>query len=159
MPNAENAPCPGGTITVEMPSSLATSTATRPPPPPKDSSAKSFGSRPSSTVIARTAPMIFMVEICTTPRASASVARPSRVAMGCSALSASSRSRASLPPSGLSEPRWPSTRAASVNVGAVPPLPYEAGPGAAPALCGPTCSASASSSQAMEPPPAPMVWM
>ena len=46
---------------------------------------------------------------------------------------------------------------ASVTVGALPPSPYAAGPGTAPALSGPTLSAPvATSTRAMEPPPAPM---
>src|SRR2546426_12472427 len=48
---------------------------------------------------------------------------------------------------------------ASVTVGSVPPRPYEAGPGSAPALTGPTCSAPLGSNLAMEPPPAPISTM
>ena len=46
-----------------------------------------------------------------------------------------------------------------MTVGSVPPLPYAAGPGSAPADCGPTRSAFVSSGTcAIEPPPAPTVW-
>ena len=44
-------------------------------------------------------------------------------------------------------------------VGSVPPLPYAAGPGSAPALFGPTLTAPASSIHAMLPPPAPITCM
>ena len=47
----------------------------------------------------------------------------------------------------------PSARFASVVVASVPPRPYAAGPGTAPADCGPTCSFPKSSTQAMLPPP------
>ena len=40
---------------------------------------------------------------------------------------------------------YPRTTFASVTVGSVPPLSYDAGPGAAPALCGPTLSAPVNS--------------
>ena len=47
---------------------------------------------------------------------------------------------------------------ASVTVGSAPPLPYAAGPGSAPADCGPTRNALVSSGTcAIEPPPAPTV--
>ncbi len=47
---------------------------------------------------------------------------------------------------------------ASVTVGCVPPLPYAAGPGTAPADCGPTRSAWVSwGTCAIDPPPAPTV--
>ena len=55
--------------------------------------------------------------------------------------------------------RWPRTTFASVTVGSSPPLPYAAGPGSAPADCGPTRRAFVSSGTcAIEPPPAPTVW-
>ena len=44
-----------------------------------------------------------------------------------------------------------------MTVGSVPPRPYAAGPGSAPALRGPTASVSPPSIHAMLPPPAPMV--
>ncbi len=88
-----------------MLSSLATSTATKPPPPPKDSNAKSLGSRPSSTVIARTAPMIFVVEIWVMPRASAGTDMPRLSAIGVRASLARLASRVSEPPRGVSLPR------------------------------------------------------
>ena len=45
-----------------------------------------------------------------------------------------------------------------MTVGSVPPFPYAAGPGSAPADCGPTRSAFVSSGTwAIEPPPAPTV--
>ena len=54
--------------------------------------------------------------------------------------------------------RWPSTTLASVTVGSVPPVAYAAGPGAAPADCGPTRSAWVrAGTWAIDPPPAPTV--
>src|SRR5881628_2432033 len=50
----------------------------------------------------------------------------------------------------------PSTTFASVTVGSVPPRPYDAGPGSAPALCGPTFRKPARSIHAMLPPPLPI---
>ena len=51
----------------------------------------------------------------------------------------------------------PSSRLASVMVTRSPPRPKQMGPGVAPALSGPTRRSPASSTNAMEPPPAPMV--
>ena len=64
-----------------------------------------------------------------------------------------------LPPSRRFVPMRPSTTLASVTVGSVPPRPYAAGPGAAPALRGPTWRLPSTSSQAIEPPPAPTECM
>jgi hypothetical protein len=46
---------------------------------------------------------------------------------------------------------------ASVAVGSVPPRPYAAGPGSAPAERGPTRKMPPASTYAIEPPPAPIV--
>ena len=92
-------------MTVGMPSSLATSTPTSPPPPPNERSAKSLGSLPSSTVIARTAPMIFDTEIRMIPRAKASTLSPSCCAFEVSDLRASSAFSVKVPPNGVSAPR------------------------------------------------------
>ena len=46
---------------------------------------------------------------------------------------------------------------ASVAVGSVPPRPYAAGPGSAPAERGPTRKMPPGSTYAIEPPPAPIV--
>ncbi len=46
---------------------------------------------------------------------------------------------------------------ASVAVGSVPPRPYAAGPGSAPAERGPTRKMPPESTYAIEPPPAPIV--
>ena len=55
MPTAQKMPDSGGTTTFGMPSWRARSGACTPPLPPKAISAKSRGSRPRSTVTARTA--------------------------------------------------------------------------------------------------------
>ena len=44
-------------------------------------------------------------------------------------------------------------------VGSSPPRPYAMGPGIAPALSGPTVRMPAAFTRAIDPPPAPMVWM
>ena len=58
-----------------------------------------------------------------------------------------------------SESSRPRIRWQSVTVGSVPPSPKHAGPGDAPASCGPTLTAPSSSIQAIEPPPAPIETM
>ena len=50
----------------------------------------------------------------------------------------------------------PSIKSASVTVGSLPPPPQHAGPGAAPALSGPTPMRFMRSTRAIEPPPAPI---
>ena len=69
------------------------------------------------------------------------------------------RRRAVNRPASGAGPRIPATTCASVSVASVPPRPYAAGPGSAPALCGPTRSRPARSTSAMLPPPAPAVTM
>src|ERR1700733_5349121 len=94
------------------------------------------------------------------PRMMASAAdsrvRPNDLATSSTAAAASAGSSVILPPARL-EPSRPSTTLASVLVACRLPLPYQAGPGLAPADCGPLRSEPASSVQASEPPPAPMV--
>ena len=61
------------------------------------------------------------------------------------------------PPRKLFGFKIPHTNAASVTVGSEPPLLYEAGPGFAPELLGPTCNNPPSSTEAILPPPAPIL--
>jgi hypothetical protein len=61
-----------------------------------------------------------------------------------------------VPPAKPSAAMRPSSRLASVTVGCVPPRPYDAGPGSAPALSGPTFIRPSVSTDAIEPPPAPI---
>ena len=82
--------------------------------------------------------------------------RPASAATAARALPGSS---VMLPPRRRLPAMRPSTTLASVTVGSVPPRPYAAGPGDAPALRGPTWRLPSTSSQAMEPPPAPTVCM
>ena len=86
--------------------------------------------------------------------ASATESPSGRATCDAIAASAAATSIRSAPPSRKSRSSQPSTTSASVTVGRVPPAPYAAGPGSAPALCGPTFSAPPGSTQAIEPPPA-----
>ena len=89
--------------------------------------------------------------------ASSGEPRPIASAIDCTAVRAASTSSSISPPNRRGG-RWPTTTFASVTVGSAPPLPYAAGPGSAPADCGPTRSAFVSSGTcAIEPPPAPTV--
>ncbi len=102
---------------------------------------------------------MFSFTIARIPSAASSAEpRPIASAIVCTDARAASGSSSISPPSSLGG-RWPSTTFASVTVGSAPPRPYDAGPGSAPADCGPTRSAFVSSGTwAMEPPPAPTVW-
>ena len=62
------------------------------------------------------------------------------------------------PPRKYSRLSRPSTRLASVSVGSVAAAPVGDRPGSAPALCGPTRSSPPRSTQAIDPPPAPIVF-
>ena len=101
---------------------------------------------------------MFSFTIARIPSAASSAeSRPIASAIVCTEARAASASSAISPPSRLGG-RCPRTTFASVTVGSVPPRPYEAGPGSAPADCGPTRSAFVSSGTwAIEPPPAPTV--
>ena len=101
---------------------------------------------------------MFSFTIARIPSAASSAeARPTASAIVWTAASAAPASRLISPPRSCGG-RWPSTTFASVTVGWVPPLPYAAGPGSAPADSGPTRSAFVSSGTcAIEPPPAPTV--
>ena len=141
-----------------MPSSSAIAVAWSGPAPPNASSASARGSTPRSTVITRSARTISALATRRIPSAVSSSGSPSSSASRCTAARAASASSAIAPASGASLPSSPSTTLASVTVGSVPPCPYAAGPGRAPAECGPTRSAPPASRQAIEPPPAPTVW-
>ena len=102
---------------------------------------------------------MFSLTIASIPSA-ASSAEPSPIASAivCTAARAASTSSDISPPRSCGG-RCPSTTFASVTVGSSPPLPYAAGPGAAPADSGPTRRALVScGTWAIEPPPAPTVW-
>src|SRR6266478_1315610 len=97
----------------------------------------------------------------TMPSASASTPSvpPIPAARLATAARASLGSMLIVPPKRLAPPMRPSTTLASVTVASVPPWPYAAGPGAAPALRGPTWRLPSTSSHAIEPPPAPTLCM
>ena len=101
---------------------------------------------------------MFSLTIARIPSAAASTeASPIASCTFATAARAASTSSSISPPSRRGG-RWPSTTLASVTVGSAPPFPYAAGPGSAPADCGPTRSAFVSSGTwAIEPPPAPTV--
>ena len=101
---------------------------------------------------------MFSLTMATMPSAASStLASPIASAIFCIAARAAPTSSVISPPSRLGG-RCPSTTFASVTVGSSPPLPYAAGPGSAPADCGPTRSAFVSCGTCpIEPPPAPTV--
>jgi hypothetical protein len=101
---------------------------------------------------------MFSFTIATMPSAASSTEEsPIASAIVPTAARAASMSSSISPPRRRGG-RYPRTTFASVTVGSVPPLPYAAGPGSAPADCGPTRSARVSSGTcAIEPPPAPTV--
>ena len=92
-------------ITVGIINSRATSTATKPPPPPNERSAKSEGVWPNSTVMALTAPTIFVTEIRITPLATSSTLNFNRSALFCSDFLASDSSKTKVPASAAAPPR------------------------------------------------------
>ena len=139
-----------------MPSASARSQACSGPAPPNATSVKRAGSCPRSTEITRSARAIFAFTTSITAAAARRGSPPNGSATLRSARSARAGSSAIVPPRRCSGRRRPSTACASVTVGASP-RPYAAGPGSAPALCGPTRSAPPASNQAIEPPPAPTV--
>ena len=88
---------------------------------------------------------MFSLTIARIPSAACSTdSSPIASATFCTAARAASTSSSISPPSRRGG-RWPRTTFASVTVGSSPPLPYAAGPGSAPADCGPTRSAFVSS--------------
>ena len=145
-------------MTGHEPVSLPSALAWRGPAPPNATSAKSRGSKPCCTETRRSAPNMFSLTMSMMPAAAASTeSRPVASAIVCTAVRAASGSRVTSPPASA-DGRWPSTTLASVTVGSVPPAEYAAGPGVAPADCGPTRRAWVSGGTcAMEPPPAPTV--
>ena len=158
-PSAFVIPGRAGTITLGMPSSCASSAACRGPAPPNANSAKSRGSWPRASDTMRSAPAMRSLAMRSTAAAASSASMPSAAPI-CSSKRAAIASRdtgASTDSSvrGSSRPR---SRLASVTVIRSPPRPKQIGPGEAPALSGPTCRSPASLTNAMEPPPAPMVW-
>ena len=115
-PTAENTPARGGTTTARMPSSSAIAHAWSGPAPPNATSARSRGSTPCSTVTTRTARSIAASTTATTP----SAVTPARGQRGARRRR---RRAARTPGSSVSAGIRPSTRSASVTVGAVPPRP------------------------------------
>src|SRR3954465_15685046 len=112
---------------------------------------------PFRTVRDRTAlAMLALITVITPSAASRSVMPSSRASSPITRRAATSSSDM-LPPKKLPRSRRPSTILASVTVARLPPSPYAAGPGTAPAERGPTLKAPAWSTKAIEPPPAPIV--
>ena len=77
------------------------------------------------------------------PCAARATSSPSVDASSPTAASAASRESRTPPASTPSAGRWPSTTCASVTVGSLPPRPYAAGPGCAPAERGPDAQRAA----------------
>jgi hypothetical protein len=86
---------------------------------------------------------MFEFSTATTPSAASSRVSARRAASASIARVAASRSSCIAPPRKFRASSRPSTIFASVTVGSVPPRPYAAGPGTAPALCGPTLNGAA----------------
>ena len=120
-------------------------------------STASRGSSPRSTLTRRSARTISCTATVTIPSAHSSSPRPRRSARSPTTAAAASPSSRTPPARGRSAGKRPSTTLASVTVGSVPPCPYAAGPGRAPAECGPTRRAPPESIHAMLPPPADTV--
>ena len=159
-PSAEVIPGRAGTSTLGIASSRASAVAWSGPAPPKANRTKSRGSWPRWSDTSRMAPAIRSFTTRSTAAATSSGPSPR---WAPSFLSNSSRTRESAgTPSTPRRPRGfrrPSSRFASVIVGSSPPRPYAMGPGIAPALSGPTWRMPAVLTRAIDPPPAPMVWM
>src|SRR6516165_10632745 len=95
----------------------------RGPAPPKAISVVSRGSIPLSTEIARTASDIAPSAMVVMPSAAATLSRPTACPIRATAASAGARASFMWPPRKRSALRRPSTRSASVTVGAAPPRP------------------------------------
>ena len=144
-----------------MPSSSAIAAACSGPAPPKASSANPRGSRPRSTVITRSARTISAFATRRMPAAHSATGIPS--------AAASAPTAAARPPRGPGGRRRRAACAGSsvpehdVGVGhrrlGAAARRTRPGPGTAPADRGPTRSAPPASRQAIDPPPAPTVWM
>ena len=136
-----------------MPRRSANPQACSGPPPPKAMSGIPRGSTPRSTLTRRRARAIVASAVAMMASAARSIDTPRGVATRAKAATAFSRLMRT-PPLHSPAAMVPSTTCASVTVGCSPPRSYAAGPGIAPALCGPARRAPPSSSQAMLPPPA-----
>ena len=145
-----------------MPSSSAIAAACSGPAPPKASSAKRRGSMPRSTVITRSARTISALATRTMPSAHASrvEARARRPARSTARVRRVRR-RASTPPAsghvGV-EVAEDEVGVGDRRLGAAAPVARRAR-ARRPRCAGPTRSAPPGSRQAIEPPPAPTVWM
>ena len=122
-PCAQTMPGTSGTRTVRIPRASATSRAWSGPAPPNATRVKSRGSCPRSTEMVRIVRTMLATTTPITPCAARSTPYPSSSAMSENAPSARARSRVIRPPRSPRPESLPSSRLASVTVGAVPPRP------------------------------------
>src|SRR5919204_354802 len=138
-PSAAVTPGKLGTSTHGVPTSRAICAANSGPAPPSATSAKSRGSKPLRTEFSSIDCTIECVRICNAPIEASSTLMP-RASAGPRSKASRARSARSCisPPRNASGRSQPRLTIASVAVGSVPPRPYAAGPGSAPAERGPT---------------------
>ena len=130
-----------GTITSGTSSICATSAPWSGPAPPIATSENSLGSMPRCTVRDLIALAMLALSIVKIPSAASKRSISSLLANSPTTFLDALTSNDISPPKKSFGSRRPSTRLASVTVGFLPPSPYAAGPGIAPALCGPTLKA------------------
>ena len=157
MPHAESTAATFGTMTRRISSRRATSVTCRPAAPPKATSVKPRGSTPRRTDTSWMPSAMFVL----TTRA-----MPSAACSSCRARAPALRPRARRlhvePDAAAEEVGRVEEAEHEVGVGdggRRAALAVAGGAGSAPALSGPTRRMPPASTRAMEPPPAPSVWM